>query len=79
MIEALACGTPVVARGCGSVPEIVEDGVTGFIGDSVEDLTRAVKRVDLIDRARCRAEAERRFSVTAMTDRYETVYRRVAG
>ena len=79
MIEALACGTPVVARRCGSVPEIVEDGVTGFIGDSIEELTRAVKRIDLIDRARCRAEAERRFSVTAMTDGYEAVYRRLAG
>ncbi len=79
MIEALACGTPVVARPCGSVPEIVRDGVTGFIADSVDDLARAVKRVDLIDRARCRADVEQRFSVAAMTDRYEAVYRRLVG
>jgi glycosyltransferase involved in cell wall biosynthesis len=74
MIEALACGTPVVARPCGSVPEIVEDGVTGWLGDTVDDLARAVKRVDVIDRARCRAAVERRFSVTAMAERYEAVY-----
>jgi glycosyltransferase involved in cell wall biosynthesis len=79
MIEALACGTPVVARPYGSVPEIVSDGVTGWLADTAEELTRAVKRIDLIDRARCRAEAERRFSVAAMTERYEAVYRRLVG
>jgi glycosyltransferase involved in cell wall biosynthesis len=77
MIEALACGTPVVARPCGSVPEVVEDGVTGWLGDTVDDLARAVKRVDVIDRARCRAAVERRFSVRAMTERYEAVYERL--
>jgi glycosyltransferase involved in cell wall biosynthesis len=75
MIEALACGTPVVARPCGSVPEIVRDGEVGFVGESVEQLAAAVKRVDLIDRARCRQYAEERFSVAAMTDHYEAVYR----
>jgi glycosyltransferase involved in cell wall biosynthesis len=75
MIEALACGTPVVARACGSAPEIVRDGEVGFLGDTVEQLVAAVKRVDLIDRARCRAYAEERFSIGVMTDRYEAVYR----
>jgi glycosyltransferase involved in cell wall biosynthesis len=75
MIESLACGTPVVARPCGSVPEIVRDGETGFVADTLEELVRAVKRVDLIDRARCRAEVERRFTDVAMADRYEAVYR----
>ena len=75
MIEALACGTPVVARPYGSVPEIVSEGEAGFLGDTVEQLADAVKRADVIDRARCRRYAEERFSVQAMTDRYEAVYR----
>jgi len=78
MIEALACGTPVVARPAGSVPEIVEDGVTGYLGETVGELARAVKRIDLIDRATCRRRAEERFSVGRMTDDYEAIYRSVA-
>jgi glycosyltransferase involved in cell wall biosynthesis len=78
IIEALACGTPVVARPAGSVPELLRDGRTGYVGDSVEDLVVAVKRVDLIERALCRREVEERFSVDAMTDRYEAVYLRLA-
>jgi glycosyltransferase involved in cell wall biosynthesis len=77
MIEALACGTPVVARPCGSVPEIIRDGEVGFLGETVEQLAAAVKRVDTIDRARCRRYAEERFSVAVMTDAYEAVYRQV--
>jgi glycosyltransferase involved in cell wall biosynthesis len=76
MIEALACGTPVVARPCGSVPEVVRPGVSGFIGDTVTDLVDAVKRIDTIDRARCRRDFERRFSVSRMVDGYEALYRR---
>jgi glycosyltransferase involved in cell wall biosynthesis len=78
MIEALACGTPVVARPCGSVPEIVRDGETGFLGDTIEQLAAGIKRIDVIDRAHCRRFAETHFSVAAMTDRYEDVYRRLA-
>jgi glycosyltransferase involved in cell wall biosynthesis len=78
MIEALACGTPVVARPCGSVPEVVRDGVTGFLADSVEELTSAVKQIDLIDRARCREDVERRFSGDVMAAQYEAIYRRLA-
>jgi len=79
MIEALACGTPVVARPCGSVPEVVRDGANGWLGDTVEQLASAIKRIDLIDRATCRRDAETRFSVAAMTDHYERVYRRLVG
>jgi glycosyltransferase involved in cell wall biosynthesis len=79
MIEALACGTPVIARPCGSAPEIVVDGQVGFLADSVDELVAAVKRVDVIDRARCRRHVEEQFSVQAMTDRYEAVYRQLAG
>jgi glycosyltransferase involved in cell wall biosynthesis len=78
MIEAMACGTPTVARPYGSVPEVLQDGETGFIGDSLEELVAAVKRIDVIDRARCREEARTRFSVEIMTDRYEAVYRTLA-
>jgi glycosyltransferase involved in cell wall biosynthesis len=78
MIEAMACGTPVIARPCGSVPEIVEDGRTGFVGDTVDDLVEAVKRIDTIERAECRRHVEARFSVARMVDDYEVLYRRAA-
>jgi glycosyltransferase involved in cell wall biosynthesis len=75
MIEALACGTPIVARPCGSVPEIVVNGETGWVGDTTRELAAAVRRLDEIDRRRCRRIVGERFSVSAMADRYERVYR----
>jgi glycosyltransferase involved in cell wall biosynthesis len=78
MIEALACGTPVITRACGSVPEVMVDGVTGFIGDTVDDLVEAAKRIDTVDRAACRRHVEARFSVERMADDYESVYRDIA-
>jgi glycosyltransferase involved in cell wall biosynthesis len=78
MIEALACGTPVIARGCGSVPEVVLDGRTGFVVDTLEEMVAAVKAVDRIDRAECRRDAVRRFSVERMVDCYESIYQSVA-
>jgi glycosyltransferase involved in cell wall biosynthesis len=77
MAEALACGTPVVARRRGSVPEVIANGVTGLIGETDDELADLCTRVDGISRAACRAEAARRFSVGAMTDGYEAVYRRL--
>ncbi len=77
MIEALACGTPVIARPCGSVPEILRHGVTGFIANEVEELVDAVKRIDQISRLRCREEFESRFTVEIMATNYEKVYWRV--
>ena len=74
LIEALACGTPVIARPLGSVPEIVTHGVTGFHCETIEDFVDAVKRVDRIDRSICRNEFERRFTATAMADGYEDAY-----
>ncbi len=74
MAEALACGTPVVALNQGSVPEVVQDGVTGFICETEDELVEAVKRVPELDRRTCRAEAERRFSPDAMATAYEAVY-----
>jgi glycosyltransferase involved in cell wall biosynthesis len=75
MIEAMACGTPVIARPCGSVPEVLDPGLTGFLADTVEELVDAVKRVDTIDRAACRRHVERRFAVERMADDYEAIYR----
>jgi glycosyltransferase involved in cell wall biosynthesis len=77
MAEALACGTPVIARRRGSVPEVIRHGVTGFIGETDEELAAYCQRIDEIDRAACRREAEVRFSPQAMADGYEAAYRRV--
>src|SRR5207302_6026609 len=67
MIEAMACGTPVIAYPCGSVPEIMEDGVTGFVVPDAESAVRAVQRIPEIDRAACRQRCEERFSASRMT------------
>ena len=76
-IEALACGTPVVARPVGALPEIIRDGVDGFFAEDVESLAAAVERVGTLDRAAIRASVLERFSGARMTDGYEQVYRRV--
>jgi glycosyltransferase involved in cell wall biosynthesis len=74
MAEALACGTPIIALNRGSVPEIIEDRINGFVCDSVEQMVDAVKHIDEIERAACRAIAEARFSDSAITMAYETLY-----
>ena len=66
MIEAMACGTPVVAFRSGSVPEIVDDGVSGFIVNTVDEAVHALERVDELDRAKVRQNFERRFTVERM-------------
>jgi hypothetical protein len=74
MIEALACGTPVIARPCGSVPEVLRHGISGFIESSTDDLVDAVHKVHDIPRRTCRDEFERRFTAEVMADNYEQVY-----
>ncbi len=74
MIEALACGTPVLARPCGSVPEIIRNGVTGFVAERVDDLVRAVHRLPELSRSACREEFERRFVASEMAKNYERIY-----
>jgi glycosyltransferase involved in cell wall biosynthesis len=74
MIEAMACGTPVIAFPCGAVPEVIEDGVTGFIVENVEMAVRAVSHIDRLDRMRIRKRFEARFSVTRMTRDYLRIY-----
>jgi glycosyltransferase involved in cell wall biosynthesis len=75
MIEAMACGTPVLAFRCGSVPEIVEDGLTGVIVDTVEEAIAALPRVIALDRNKVRERFEQRFSATRMAEDYVGVYR----
>jgi glycosyltransferase involved in cell wall biosynthesis len=77
MAEALSCGTPVVARRRGAVPEIVAHGTTGLIGETDEELADLCRQVGTIARSACREEAVRRFSVGAMTSAYEAAYRHI--
>jgi glycosyltransferase involved in cell wall biosynthesis len=76
MIEAMACGTPVVGLRRGAVPEVVTDGIDGFVCESPEEMITAVKRLDGIDREACRRTVERRFSAEVVVAQYERVYRR---
>jgi len=78
MIEAMACGTPVVAFRHGSVPEVMTDGVTGFVVDDVPDAVDAVGKVGMLDRRRCRQTFEERFDAARMSRDYLEVYRRLA-
>jgi glycosyltransferase involved in cell wall biosynthesis len=78
MIEALACGTPVIAWRNGSVPEVLEDGVTGFVVENVDDAVRAVARIPGLDRRKCRRAFDARFDAARMTRDYVDVYRRLA-
>jgi glycosyltransferase involved in cell wall biosynthesis len=77
MIEAMACGTPVIAYPCGSVPEVVNDGLTGLIVSNTDEAVRAIARLDSIDRRRCRAVFEQRFSAKRMASDYLKVYDRI--
>ena len=79
MAEALACGTPVVARRRGSVPEVVTHGVTGLIGETDEELARLCRSVHRIDRQTCRDEAVRRFTPAEMARGYERIYLQETG
>ncbi|HEX3943145.1 MAG TPA: glycosyltransferase family 4 protein [Rhizomicrobium sp.] len=77
MIEAMACGTPVIAFNCGSVPEIIEDGVTGFVVKDVDGALSAASKVTQLDRNLIRKRFEYRFTVEQMTTKYLDVYARL--
>lgn len=77
MIESLACGTPVIAWPEGSVREVIEDGVTGFLVDEIETAVDAVKRIGTISRRLCREEFERRFTAPRMARDYVAIYERL--
>ena len=74
IIEAMACGTPVIAFRRGSVPEILENGVTGFVVDTVEEAVQRVADLPQVDRQRCRAEFDHRFTARRMAQDYCAVY-----
>jgi glycosyltransferase involved in cell wall biosynthesis len=76
-MEAAACGTPVIAFRRGALPEVVRQGVTGLLVDSVEEMAQAIARVNEIQPTQCRRHAEQNFSATRMADDYEQVYLRV--
>jgi len=78
MIEAMACGTPVIAFNNGSVPEVLEDGVTGFIVENEEQAIAAVAKIGSLDRDRIRAEFDRRFTAHHMAENYLKLYERLA-
>src|ERR1700733_358320 len=78
MIEAMACGVPVLAYPGGSVPEIIEDGVNGFIIDNIEDAVSALRRIPTLDRNRCRRRFEEHFTSRRMARDYEVIYERIA-
>jgi glycosyltransferase involved in cell wall biosynthesis len=78
MVEALACGTPVIAFNRGAVPEVLDDGVNGFIVDSVAEAVQAVGRIPELSRRECRRTFERRFTAARMARDYLDVYQRLA-
>src|SRR5208282_1906735 len=79
VVEALACGTPVIASNRGSMPELIDHGVTGFLVDSVDEAMDAIGHIGEIDRAACRAAVSARFTVDRMADRYLELYRLLLG
>jgi glycosyltransferase involved in cell wall biosynthesis len=79
LIESMASGTPIVAFERGSVPEIVKDGETGFIVNSVEAMVQALGRIDSVERRACRNHVVENFSIERMAEGYEALYQRLAG
>ncbi len=77
LIEALACGTPVLAYRRGSIPEIIDHGVTGFVCETVEEMVEAVGQVPLLERRRCRAAFDERFTADRMARDYVALYERI--
>ena len=74
MIESFATATPVIAFHSGSVPEVIEEGVTGYVVSSVEEAVEAVSHLDWLSRKTIRAEFEKRFTASVMTGHYLSVY-----
>ncbi|MGE5469519.1 MAG: glycosyltransferase family 4 protein [Bacteroidota bacterium] len=77
MIEAMACGTPVIAWPCGAVPEVIDDGISGFIVKNEEEALKAIDKAMQFDRQRCRRVFEQRFTAARMAGDYLATYRRL--
>ena len=78
MIESMACGTPVIAYAGGSVGEVMDDGLTGFVVNDIEQAVEATRRIRNLSRARCREIFEKRFTASRMATDYIDVYTRLA-
>lgn len=74
MVESMACGTPVIALRRGAVPEIIEDGVTGYVVDSLAEMGEAIQKIDQLDRKACREHVKKHFSIEKMVDEYEAAF-----
>jgi glycosyltransferase involved in cell wall biosynthesis len=79
MAEAMACGTPVLTLKRGSTPEVVEDGVTGFVEEDLDGIVESMKQIDQIDPKKCRERVQRLFTAEVMTDNYEEVFKSIIG
>src|SRR5262249_31401896 len=77
LIEAMACGCPIVAFGRGSIPEVVQNKRTGFVVHSIDAMIEAAENIKTIDRRRCRRHALMSFSAERMTDGYEDIYQKI--
>jgi glycosyltransferase involved in cell wall biosynthesis len=77
VVESMACGTPVIANRRGSMPELIRDGVNGYLVDSLDQAVEAIEAARRLDRAAVRASVERRFDVSRMVDEYVAVYERI--
>jgi glycosyltransferase involved in cell wall biosynthesis len=78
MAEAMACGTPVIGRRRGAVPEVIKSGETGFLFDTIDEAVEAVEHIDAIDRRACWRRCKRLFSAQVLVDAYETLYKHFA-
>lgn len=76
--EAMACGTPVIAFARGSMPELIKDGVTGFLVEDIDQMAAAVQKIGTIKRKDCRAQVERRFAIETMISEYEALFQKIA-
>ena len=77
VIEAMACGTPVIAYRGGAIPELVEDGKTGFLVDSIEEACQALKKIKTISRLDCREHIKKNFNLKGMVNKYEKLYKKI--
>jgi glycosyltransferase involved in cell wall biosynthesis len=79
MIESMACGTPVIAYRCGSVPEVIRHGENGFICGNEEEMLKFMQKTDQIDRRACRKFVEENYTTAKMVDAYEKIYEKITG
>ena len=77
VIEAMACGTPVIAFKGGAMPELIENGKTGFLVDSVEEGCQALKKINKISRTDCREHVKKNFNLKKMVNKYEKLYKNI--